>query len=117
MLSRLSRQMRLSGFRGETPRDRIELPVAQRSNQVSPNCDLVSITSDKSLLGQGFDPPVERGTNFAAEAGAREIDRLTRDQASVEPCRPFRCHLLIEVEIRAHRERDPPPSFRILKPA
>src|SRR5579863_10184125 len=115
MLPRLSRQLRQTCFRGEASPDRIELPFAQRSDQVAPDCDLVSLTSGKSLLCQCIDPPIKRSTDLRTETGARKLDRLSRDQSPVEPGRPFRRHLLLEAEIRAHRERDPLPSLRILK--
>ena len=81
-----------------------------------PERNLVPVPARKSLLNQRVDTSVERGTDFAAEAGAREIDRLTRDEATVEPGCPSRFHLLVEIEVRADRKRDPLPAPRILKP-
>ena len=95
--------MRQPGFRGETPSDRIELPVAQRTDQVTPDCDLVSVTSRQPLLCQGIDPPIKRSADLGAKTGARELGRLSGDQPPVEPGRPFGCHLLVEVKIRADR--------------
>ncbi len=95
--------MRLPGFRGETPSDRIELPVAQRTNQVAPECNPISITSRQPLLRQGIDPPIKRRSDLGAKTGARELARLSGDQPPVEPGRPLCGHLLIEVKIRADR--------------
>src|SRR5882672_9671569 len=108
--------MRLPGFRGETPSDRIELPVAQRTDQVAPECNPISITSRQPLLRQGIDPPIKCRPDLGAKAGAREIDRLTSDEATVEPGCPARFHLLVEIEVRADRKRDPLPAPRVLKP-
>ena len=108
--------MRQPRFRGETPSDRIELAVAQRTDQVTRECDLVSVTSGEPLLRQGIDPPIKRGADLGAETGARELGRLSGDQPPVEPGRPFGRHLLVEIEVRADRKRDPLPAPRILKP-
>ena len=64
MLPRLSRQMREPGFRGETSADRIDLPVAQRTDQVMSDRDLVSITSGQALLRQNVNPAIQRGTDL-----------------------------------------------------
>jgi len=50
--------------------DRIELAAAQRSYQVTSDCDLVSFAAGKSLFCQGIDPPIKRSANLSAEAGA-----------------------------------------------
>ncbi len=71
--------MRLPGFRGETPSDRVELPIAQRTDQVAPEYHLISITSGKSLLYQGIDPSIEGSANLGAETGARKLGRLSGD--------------------------------------
>ena len=107
--------MRQPCFRGETPSNCFELPVAQRTDQVTRDCDLVSVTSGKPLLCQGIDPPIKRGADFSTETGARKLGRLSGDQAPVEPGRPFGCHLLVEVKVRADRQRDPLPTPRIVK--
>ena len=108
--------MREPGFRGETPSDCIELAAAQRTDQVTPDRDLISVAAGKPLLCQGIDPPIKRGADFGAETGARKLGRLSGDQAPVEPGRPFRCHLLVEIKVRADRERDALPAPCILKP-
>ena len=54
--------------------------------------------SGQALLRQSINSAIERGPDFAAEAGAREIDRLTSDQATVEQVVPSAVHLLVEAE-------------------
>jgi hypothetical protein len=56
--------MREPGFRGETSADRIDLPVAQRTDQVMSDRDLVSITSGQALLRQNVNPAIQRGTDL-----------------------------------------------------
>jgi len=83
-----SRQMRLPGFRGETPSDHIELSVAQRTNQVAPECNPISVTSRQPLLRQGIDPPIKRRSDLGAKARARELGQLratSRRSSQVAP--------------------------------
>src|SRR6185437_3048049 len=109
--------MRQPSFGGEIPTHCTELPVSQRADQVTSDRDLVSVTSSKPLACQGIDPPIQRGPDLGAETRARKFERLSRDQASVEPGRPFSRHLLIETEIRANRQRNAPPTVCILESA
>src|SRR5579872_4948054 len=109
--------MREPGFRGETSTDRIELVVAQRTDQVASDCDLISITSGQALLRQRVNSAIKCSTDLGAKTGARKLGGVPCDQSPIEPGRPFGCHLLVEAEIRAHRERDPLPSLRIVEPA
>ena len=109
--------MRQSGFGGEIATNCIELPVSQRADQVTSDRDLVSVTSSKPLACQGIDPPIQRGADLSTKTRARKLKRLSRDQASVEPGRPFSRHLLIETEIRANRQRNAPPTVCILESA
>ena len=62
------------------------------------------------------DPPIKRSADLGAETAARKLDAFSGDQSPVEPGRSVRCHLLVEVEIRADRQRDALPAPRILKP-
>ena len=91
--------MREPGFRGETPTDRGDLPVAQCADQVTSDCDLISVTSGKPLLCQGIDPAIKRNADLGAETGARKLGTFSDDQPPVEPGCPVRCHLLVEIEI------------------
>jgi len=43
--------------------------------------------------------PIERSANLGAETRARKLGTFSGDQPAVEPGRPFRRHLLVEVEI------------------
>jgi hypothetical protein len=97
--------MRLPGFRGETASDRVEFAAAQRTYQVAPDCDLISLAARKALLCQGIDPPIKRSTNLGAETCARKLGTFAGDQPPDEPGRPFRRYLLFEVQIRAIRCR------------
>jgi hypothetical protein len=109
--------MRKPRFRGETPSDCIELAAAQRTYQVTPDCDFISVAAGKPLLGQGIDAPIKRRANLGAETSARKLGTFSGDQSPVQPGRPFRRHLLVEGKIRADRERDALPAPCILKPA
>ena len=97
------------------PAHSVEFAVTQGPNEVTAECDLIAIPASEPLLNQRVDTSVERGTDFAAETGAREIGAFTRDQAPVKPIRTFRGHLLIKIEIRADSKRDPLPAPGILK--
>src|SRR6185437_16122253 len=101
--------MRQPGFRGEIPTDCIELPVSQRADQVTSDRDPVSVASSKPLACQRIDPPIQRGADLGAETRARKLERFSRDQATVEPGRPFSRYLLIETKIRANRQRNAQP--------
>src|SRR6185437_12641630 len=109
--------MRQPSFGGEIPTHCTELPVSQRADQVTSDRDLVSVTSSKALARQSIDPPIQRGPDLGAETRARKLERLSRDQAPVEPGRPVSRHLLIETKVRAHGERHPLASFLVFKPA
>jgi hypothetical protein len=98
--------MREPGFRGETLADHLEFTAAQHTDQVTADRDLVSVAAGKPPRCQSIDPPIKRSANLGAESGARKIGRFSRDQSPVEPGRPFRNHLLVEVEIRADGQRD-----------
>jgi hypothetical protein len=56
--------MREPGVRGEASADRIELLVAQRADQVTPNCDLVCIPSGQTLLRKDVSPAIKRSTDL-----------------------------------------------------
>src|SRR5262249_31379669 len=107
--------MRQPRLGGQAPAHTVEFAVAQGANQVAAERDLIAIPASEPLLNQRVDTSVERGTDFAAETDAREISALTRDQTPVKPGRPFRRHLLVEIEIRADSKRDPLPAPGILK--
>src|SRR5579871_188035 len=109
--------MRQPGFGGKVPANRIELPVSQRADQVASDRDLVSVTSSKPLARQSIDSLIQRGADLGAETRTRKLERFSRDQAPVEPGRPFSRHLLIETKIRTNRQRDALPALCILESA
>jgi hypothetical protein len=64
---------------------------------------------------QRVDTTIKRATDLGTETGTREIGRFGGNQAPIEPGRPFRPYLLVEVEIRADGKRDPLSTPRILE--
>lgn len=93
----------------------IELALAQDSDKVAADTDLISFAADQAAFNEPIDSPVKRSANLSAKSGAREIGSLAGDQTPIEPGRAFRDYLLIEIQVRTDGKRNALPALRILK--
>ena len=96
----------------ETPSDTVELAVAQRANQVTPDCDLVPVAARKALLCQAYRSAdrARRGLQRRnRRAKARRAPRATRRRSS--QVAPSAATCWSRIEIRADRKRDALPAL------
>ena len=62
--------MRQACFRGQAATHHIELAIAQATDQITAERDLVSVPASKTPLYQRVHAPIERIANIRAEPGA-----------------------------------------------
>src|SRR5262249_28303924 len=96
---------------------RVDLPTPQCREKVTRKNHPLSLAPGKPLPDQLLDATIHGFANLAAEAAGTQGHWLTGNKLAIEPRRTSGLDLILDRQVRAHRERDALEAGRIFEPA
>ena len=93
------RPMQQAGRLGEPGRHSVDLSIAKRREEIAREDNATAASFGKPCRDEMVGTRRHRGLNARPEPGVGQCHRAVGDQLAIEPGRPFRSHLRIEIEV------------------